>query len=407
MIRVATTTPILAILVLMAGGGLASRVVLGFISPGAYAEEVLGARAFLSGRGLYEADARQELGEWIAEAATPVDPWTLPGITPCQGSALSDRARYYTSQGHLPTMLLASVPIVTAAGGQGLYVVIVASSCAALVLAAALLRRAAAVPANSRVALLILIALAGWQPVLASVRQGEALVVVAVLSAAAWSVTRIGTLASGVSGGVAAMMTLPALTVVPALLGSRFKAGLLACAVVAGGTAIAVAVGGATILQDFVDLLLPSASTYAQAANNYAVIGRALAAGQVFVTMALVGAAIVSLWRGRSSDMSFGAWLALGLLAAPIVWSQHLTLALVPLVVLLRRVLLGTSALSLLAWSLLAAVISAPDPLVAQIAALLAGISPSSTTLPVVSVALILQWIWIVAGRDAVAARTV
>lgn len=400
-VRGATTTPALVLLVLLAAGGLASRVVLGFLSPGAYAEEVLGARAFLEGGSPYGGDDRRVLAEVLAEAPAPLDPWTLPGITPCQGSAFTDRARFYTSQGHVPTMLLASVPVVTLLGGQGLYVTIVLASLAALLVAAAGLVRAGAIAPRSRLALLVLAVLAGWQPVLAAVRQGEALVVACALSVVAWTMVRRGAGRAGIAGGAAAMMTLPALVLVPALLRSRLRAGLVAGATVAAGAAATMAVGGWTIFQDFVGLLAPSADTYAQAANNYAIVGRALAAGPGAVLAILAVAAVVSTWRGRSDDLACASWLSLGLLAAPIVWSQHLTLALVPLVVLLARVRQSRSAWPLLAWSAIAAIISAPDPLVARLHGVVETISPAAASLPVVSAALLAQWTWVVAGRDA------
>lgn len=404
-IRYSTATPALAAIVLLAAGGFASRVALGLLSPGAYAEEVLGARAFLEGGQLYGGgDARRDLTELVAEAAVPVEPWTLPGITPCQGSAMADRARYYTSQGHPPTMLLASVPVVMLLGGQGLYLTLVVMSCMALLAAAGALRRLGGVAPNTRAAVLVVAALAAWQPVLAAVRQGEALVIVAALSVVAWGAVRDGAARAGFLGGIAAMMTLPALALVPALLRVRLKAGLVAAATLAGGVLLVMAAGGPTILPDFVALLAPSASTYAQAANNYAVVGRVLTGGPAVAPIAFIAAALLSLWRGRSVDGGFASWLALGLLAAPIVWSQHLALALVPLLVLLKRALDARSAAPLALWSALAVLISAPDPLVAWLHALAAAAAPAAV-LPVVSVALLAQWAWIVMGPDPAPVR--
>ena len=107
-----------------------------------------------------------------------------------------------------------------------------------------------------------------------------------------------------------------------------------------GAVAAAVAVGGPLMVTDFVDALAVTARTYAEAMPNYAVIGRAMVAG--VGTRALLAlfavAALGSAMRGRSADTAFGTFTTLALLAAPVVWSQHLALALVPLAVLLRRV---------------------------------------------------------------------
>ena len=57
----------------------------------------------------------------------------LPGITTCQASALEHRPQFFTSQGHLPTLLLASVPIVHFVGGRGLYLALVLGSLVSII----------------------------------------------------------------------------------------------------------------------------------------------------------------------------------------------------------------------------------------------------------------------------------
>src|SRR6186713_1664338 len=52
LVRVASAWPVLLALVGLAIFGLGSRAVLGFLSPGAYAEEVVAARTFLNEREL-------------------------------------------------------------------------------------------------------------------------------------------------------------------------------------------------------------------------------------------------------------------------------------------------------------------------------------------------------------------
>ena len=106
----ATLTPVLAALVALALAGLGSRVILGYLAPGAYAEDVVGARAFLAQRQIYGGGDRAELAKWLTEEPPVATPWTLPGITPCQASALEQRPQFFTSQGHMPSLLLASVP---------------------------------------------------------------------------------------------------------------------------------------------------------------------------------------------------------------------------------------------------------------------------------------------------------
>ncbi len=411
-VKLATSWPVLAILVTLAGAGLGSRLVLGYLSPGAYAEEVVGARAYLAQRQMYADDARTELRKWMSEAPAPADPWSLPGITPCQGNAMGNRPQFYTSQGHPPTLLLASVPIVHVAGGRGLYLLLALASLVAGGLVVVVVLREAGVAVRSRTALLAAATIFGWQPVVAGIRQGDAVVLAGALVVLAWHWTRHDAVKAGIAGGVAASIALPALAAVPALIRARGRAGAVACAVLAGMAVAVTAGAGPLVFIDFSNTLMLSARTYAEATHNYALAGRALINGFDGLALGtLAVAAAASAWRGRSIDSAFGAWMTLGLLAAPIVWSQHLVLALVPLIVVCRRIVSNGSSLALAAWALLVLSLSLPDPAVSHLHDLVGVAAPSLAAVPVVSVGLVALWAWLVlgadppSGADAVAAR--
>jgi Glycosyltransferase family 87 len=400
-VRLATTWTALAMLGVLAVVGLGSRLVLGYLSPGAYAEEVVGARAYMAERTVYGADARMELQQWMSEAPASMDPWALPGITPCQASAMGNRPRFYTSQGHPPTLLLASVPVVQALGGRGLYVLLALASLVAGAVVVVIVARETGAAGQVRVAWLLGATLLGWQPVVAGIRQGDAVVLAGALVVVAWHGMRREAPGTGIAGGVAASLTLPALAVIPALLRARGHAGTVACAVL---TAIAGAVtlaAGPLVLVDFSSTLLLSARTYAEAAQNYALMGRALVNGLDRLALGtLVIAAAATFWRGRSRDTAIGAWMTLGLLAAPIVWSQHLVLAFVPILVVCRRIVRNGSALALAGWALLVLLLSLPDPAVAHLHDLQVMLSPGLATIPVVSLGLIALWAWLVLGAE-------
>ena len=134
-VRTATTVPVLAVLALASGGAVASRAVIGYLSPGAYAEEVLAAREFLSERHVYRGDDRAQFARWLREERPATEPWALPGISVCQASAFEHRPQFYTSQAHTPMLLLGSVPLVHLVGGRGLFVGIFGVSAGLLVLA--------------------------------------------------------------------------------------------------------------------------------------------------------------------------------------------------------------------------------------------------------------------------------
>lgn len=395
-VTLATTWPALAILVVLAAGGLGSRLVLGYLSPGAYAEEVVGARAFLAERRVYGGDARAELTQWMAEAPASADAWTLPGITPCQASALRTRPQFYTSQGHPPTLLLASVPVVQVLGGRGLYVVLALTSAIACVVIAGVLLREAGVTPRSRAAVLLGAAVVGWQPIVAGIRQGDAVVPAGALVVLAWHWARGHAVRAGIAGGVASCMTLPALAVLPALCRVGWPAGAVASTVLVVVAAIVAGIAGPLVFVDFSSTLTLSARTYAQAAYNYALMGRGLTQGLDTLVLGMIAVTvIVTVWRGRTRDTAIGAWMTVGLLVAPVVWSQHLVLTLVPLAVLFRRAATGP-ALALAAWAGLALLLSLPDPAVALLFEVLVSVSPALATVPVVSVALVALWCWLV-----------
>jgi hypothetical protein len=390
-IDTATRWPVIALLAAMALGGLGSRAVVGWLAPGAYAEDVVQARAFLSAHRFYRGDERAELGRWLRETPPAARAWTLPGVSECQASAFEHRQQFYTSQAHSPVLLLASTPVVAIAGGRGLYATLVVLSLAALGAAWLGLVRQGGVPPRSREAWLGAVALAGWQPVLAGLRQGDVVLIAASLVVCAWSLARRERwAAAGAVAGLAAVVAPAAAGGVLAL--ARWpRAFGWACLTAGGAIAATLAVGGPMLLADFTDNAMTAARTYAGVMPNYALAGRLVGGG--LLPAAWAGAAFVLLaslaWRrARTVDQAFGLFTLLGLLAAPIVWSQHVALALVPLAVLLAATTHPVGSAGLLAWAALATIVSLPDPAVA-----LMSDAMWSTGWPLVPCALAALWV--------------
>lgn len=387
--------PVLIALMLLAGAGLGSRVVLGFLSPGAYAEEVVAARTFLERRALYTSDSRGELSEWIA--GRPAVPWEdIPGVTPCQVNAISNRALFYTEHAHTPMLLLAGVPIVHVAGGRGLYVVLMLLSIGAGIAMAAVLIERAGVSWRSRAGLLIVAAIAGWQPLLAGIRQGDAVLPAAGLVALAWRYAARGQATRSASAAaVASCLALPAAGVPLALMRSAPRAAALAIVIVVTAVGAAVALAGTAVIPGFLQTIAETASTYAGAVPNYGVLGRLMASGNnLIAALFMTSVLLCGWWRARSIDASFAIFSAAGLLAAPVLWSQHLALLIVPIAVLFASIAASRSSLALAAWSLLVLCFSLPDPAVARLLELAAPIY-SASPLPVGSLALVIFWTWI------------
>ena len=396
-LRFATSRPALVVLALAVLGALGSRVLIGYLSPGAYAEEVVSARSFLAARRIYGGDDRAEFVRWAKEEQAASAPWTLPGLSTCQASALEHRPQFYTSQAHTPMLLLGSVPIVRLIGGHGLYVTILVLSGALLAAAWSMLvaeYRLYAIPGGAIAAAL---ALAGWQPVVAGLRQGDAVLAAASLVVIGWGLLRRDRpLTAGIVVGTAAVLSLPAAVCILAL--ARWPRALAAACVIVGAIgSAALAAGGPMMFVDFAGNVAAAARTYAMAMPNYAFGGRLVGSHEAlagWLSCAAVALVICGWWRARSVDDAFAWFSGLALLAAPLAWSQHMTLALLPLAWLLSKVSRHQSSAGVFIWSILVLAVSLPDPAVAIIGDRLPALGGSAW--PIVPFAVALLWGWLV-----------
>src|SRR5690606_16385498 len=173
-------------------------------------------------------------------------------------------------------------------------------------------------------------------------------------------------LPSAIAGGLAACLAVPAIGVVPALLRWRLRHGVVAIGLLIAALAGTMAVAGPLVLADFQETLTAAAYDYASATFNYSTLARAVGEGLSLpsAAFALALAISVTAWRCADADVGFAAFLVLGLLVAPLLWSQHLALAAVPAAVLLGKVLRHESSGALAVWALLVLLVSVPDPAV-------------------------------------------
>jgi hypothetical protein len=400
LLRLISPWPVVIVLGALALFGLASRGVLGFLSPGAYAEEVLAARTFLEQRELYggageAASTAEQLGP------TPFPLANVPFITPCQVNAMTNRARFFTNHAHTPMLLLAGLPVVQLGGGRALYLVLLLASLAAIGTMAGVLAWRAGVPWRSPRGILLFAAVAGWQPVLAGVRQGDAVLPAAGLVTLAWYlIGRQRSDRAAVAGALAACFAVPAVGVLPALWRTVPRAAGFASAIIMTAIATTVWIAGFGVVPGFLQTVSETARTYAEAPTNYAVAGRVLraGAGNLGFAVALIGILVCSWWRGRTVDAAFGTFAVAGLMIAPVLWSQHLALLLIPVAVLFMRILRGGSSLALAAWALLALFCSLPDTAATRLGTLAAGPFGGSS-LPIVPTTILLLWAWTTFGR--------
>jgi hypothetical protein len=398
-VRVACTWPILILLAALTVAGAGTRAVLGYLSPGAYVEEVLAAEAFAAERHLYPSHPREALSSWISASASTV-PWTtMPGITPCQANAIEHRAQYYTENAHPPTLLLAAVPVVRIAGGKGLYLLLVVLSLVAIAVLASIAVSRTSTSLRSRAAVLAVLAIAAWQPVLAGIRQGDAALLAAALIAAAWHLSGRRQASSALAAASAACLFPPAVLGILALLRVRARAAVLASVLMTIAVATTVIVAEPSVLTEFARTVRDSATTYADATANYAIAPHVVRhAGPVVSAVGLIAIIVSSWWIARTRDAAFAIFTAAALVAAPMLWSQHLALLFVPLVVLLESVIRRRSPIALAAWAALALTFSLPDTAMIAISRMLSAIAGP---LPLAPAGILLLWGWLLATREA------
>jgi hypothetical protein len=393
----ATRLPVLLALAAMAVGGVGTRAVLGYLSPGAYAEEVLAARSFAGEGRLYPSHARETLDDLIAGSAGGAVPWaSVPGITPCEADALENRARFYTEHAHPPTLLLAAVPFVSIAGDKGLYLFLLAVSLASIGTLAWIVIDRMSLAWRSRQAALVVVMIAGWQPVLAGLRQGDAVLVAAALVASAWHLSvRRGT-SSALAAAIAACLFPPAIGASLALLRTRRRSGVLAAALIGVFALTTVLVAGSSVAADFIRTIGESASTYADATANYSMAARLARSAPAAVSgLVLLLLLAFSWWIATTRDAAFALLVTAALVAAPMLWSQHLALLFVPLAVLLEAVVRRASPIALAAWAALALALALPDPVVIVASR---SFVPVLGSMPIAPLGLVVLWIALLAA---------
>lgn len=180
-----------------------------------------------------------------------------------------------------------------------------------------------------------------WPPVLSAVQTGNLSLVLVAGLALAWSV-RATTIALGVT---IALLVSSKLFLWPLLLWLAFSRRwrALGCAVVAFGllNAGGWAIADAGSVADYVDLLRRlSASESPESYTVKALLSRLGtsdgAAGAV--SLLLVASWVVLWWRRRDDDRrSFALAVAIAVIASPIVWLHYLSLLLVPVALVSRR----------------------------------------------------------------------
>jgi hypothetical protein len=376
-LRWATLTPVLVLIACGAAANLGTRAILGHAVPGDFAQEVVGARSMRDGTSLYPRDVNAMVREWLV-AEPPVLPAWLPGPLARWLTAVQQRGRNrLVAQAHPPTLLLAAAPAILVLGAYGAFWALTLVSVGVAGLTAAVLVSALAPAASRRERILAVLALVSWQPVLATVRDGQVSVIIGGLLVLAWNDLRRGRGSrAGALVGTAAALKLYPLLVLVLLAVRRRKAGAVAAAVIAGAAGVVAVILGPDTWVQYAASARTIAFSFAEAPYNLSLLPRlrgivpAALAGFAYPIAAggMVYATVLMVKRGgaaapliRPLDVEFAAFATLALLLSPVAWHHYVFMLTLPLVILVADAWAAGRRAPLVGAFSMVAILSIPD----------------------------------------------
>jgi hypothetical protein len=281
------------------------------------------------------------------------------------------------AQAHPPTLLLAAAPGILVLGGHGAFWVLTVVTVAVAALTATVLVTALAPAASRRERILAVLALVTWQPVLATVRDGQVSVLIGGLLVLAWADLRRGRDSrAGALVGSAAVLKLYPLLLLVLLALRRRRACAAAALVIAGTIGLAAVVLGPDTWVQYAASARTIAWSFADAPYNLSLVPRLrgivpaplaavaypiAAAAALCATLLMVkcGGAAVPLIR--TLDVEFAAMATLAMLLSPVAWHHYVFTLALPLVVLVAHAWADGRRAPLVGALSLVAVLSIPD----------------------------------------------
>jgi alpha-1,2-mannosyltransferase len=343
-----TRTPVLLLIGALALVNVGARGLLGQAVPGDFAQEVVAARQLAAGATLYPADINAHVRAWLAK-----EPPGAPGWLPAPARDWLDARQRVgrnalAAQAHPPTLLLAAAPLVWTFGAAGAFWILTLGSVVAMAVTASMLLGALAPGATPRQHVLAAMLLLAWQPVLATVRDGQVSAIVAALLVASWWQLRRGhDAAAGAAVGLAAALKLyPLLLVAPLALRSR-RAGAVAAAS-AGGLAVLAACLAPGAWSEYASSAWLIATWFADAPHNLGAAARLQGLPGVLREITFGLAAVFALATSArrvtqaaeptaaplAFDLAFGGFVVLALLLSPVAWHHYVCMLVLPVAVL-------------------------------------------------------------------------
>jgi hypothetical protein len=320
LLKVATAWPVLTLIGALALANVGARVLVGLAVPGDFVQEVVAARSFQSDGTLFAGDINGSVEQWLRSEPPPIPSWVPDGIERYLRHRQTLGPNRLVAQAHPPTLLLAVAPLISLLGAYGAYTLLTLMSIAAAAVTSHLLLSAWYPEASSAEWWLAALALVSWQPVLASIRDGQVSIIVGALLVAAWSAARTGRPArGGALVGIASIVKLyPAVLLV--LLAVRRRTGLaVAVSLMMGAAAFVTAIAGVRVWGEYLAAAHTIGHAFARSSHNLSILARlgAFTAGDwlpFWYAGVAAGLVAVTLWVvGSDKWTQSGSWVCVAL----------------------------------------------------------------------------------------------
>jgi hypothetical protein len=408
LLNAATSWPVLALVSAVVAANVSARGLIGLVVPGDFVQEVVAARSFQSEGTLYTPDINGDVEQWLRTEPPSVPSWLPDPVQRYLRERQAVGRNRLVAQAHPPTLLMAVAPWIWLFGADVTYILLSLASIAAAVISSQLLLAAWKPAPSPAERWFTALAVISWQPVLASVRDGQISVIIGAFLVAAWSAARKGRfLRGGVVVGMASALKLyPAVVLV--LLALRRRAALgAALSVLAAAGVLATVIAGVRVWDDYLASARAIGHSFAGAPHNLSVVARvapatgvewlpfwyaAACAGLLAVTLLAVGS---DKWSGReaafSMDLDFGLFVCLAMLLSPVAWHHYTFMLIQPLAVALGAAHRAPQRWPLVCWALGVLALTLPDDAIRQI---WAAMSPGAFVLGLLSPGLIVLLLW-------------
>lgn len=339
------------LLAAVVAGHVAIRLALGLSAPGDFAGELIAARARQLTGSFYSDDLRADRAAIAARSGRPLAAFAARLMPESLTARIAERNDTgIVGQGHPPTVFALLVPIIDWLGGEGAFLCVAMLSVVATVAVARAAVAAVAPTAPLKLTLLAAIALAGWQPTLAAIRDGQLSVVIGALAVLSWTELRRGRYdRSGVAVGIATALKFYPAILIFALGGRSRRAAAVALLTATACIGATVLLTGPDEWVAYQRAIHDVVAGHVRATANLSLLARLaewLPLQRAVLVWVASGTALLALtlWRARAEsddpvlmfDRAFGRLACLALVLSPIAWGHYLLVALQPLLVLMQ-----------------------------------------------------------------------